>query len=352
MKKSIFICTLLSTSFTFNIFWHRVFRPNNAHPVTTYDHPEFADPIHLIGPRNFDAQNLDIPPIILAWLKEQENYKKIEQMVGRQLTKTGHDQARKEIYSGNLIQPSHIVLLHSGCETLEKTVEALKKAGLAHHFIIDLNGNIHPITQKNESIEDALKHRLYSVGLSGRVVNGCFEQRDMNSASISISMVGTGETKTTDEQNESLKKLIIWLQEKHQISSEKIVDYGCIAFPYGRRNVSRNLPWELLAIQEIATFPKNDSGKIAQYDFYKLEDITEWSSKGLRKIGFLTPITHNHLQKEYQNALICFQKFAQCQKQSGEIDDETIQKLNDMILQHESYNPKLKEIEPPALPQC
>ena len=349
MKKSIFICTLLSAHFTFNTFWPRVF--SQAHPITTNDDPEFAQPIYLIGPKNLDNPDLQIPATVLAWLKEKENYKKIEKLLGRQLPQTGHDEQRKEIYSGKLIEPSHIVLLHSGCQTLEKTIEGLKKAGLSHHFIIDLNGNIHPVTQANEPIENALKHRYHCVGLSGRVVDGCIEQRDMNSASISISVVGTGETKTTDEQNESLKKLIIWLQEKHQISSEKVVDYGCIALPYGRRKISPNLPWNLLATQEITTFPKNDSAIIARYDFYRIEDITRWSSAALRKIGFLTPITHNFLQPEYQQALVCFQKFAQCQQQDGQINDETIQKLNQMITQHETYNPKLKDIEPSALDQ-
>lgn len=354
MKKCIFICALLSHSLNFNIFWHRFYfqERSHAHPITTNDNPEFADPIYLIGPRNFDKQGFNIPATILAWLKEQANYKKIEALIGRQLTQTAHDEKRKEVYTGSVVPASHIVLLHSGCPTLNETVFALKNAGLAHHFIIDLNGNIHPVTQENESIEDALKHRFYNVGISGRVVNGCFEQRDMNTASISISLVGTGETATTHEQNESLKKLIIWLQEKYQISSEKIVDYGCIAFPYGRRNISSNLPWQLLATQEIATFPTVDPKKLARYDFYRIEDITRWSSAALRKIGFLTPITHSPLQQEYQAALLCFQKFAQCKEQTGHIDDETVQKLNQMIIQHESYNPKLKEIEPPALEQC
>ncbi len=317
--------------------------------------PTFAEPIHLLAPRNlaqrFAAKYSEIPAAVLAWLQTSNSYSQLESCIGRQLTQAGHDTKRSEIYSAAELQPSYIVLTASAQPTLEETIAALKNNGLAHHFIINTNGNIHPVTQEGETIEQALTHRLYALGISGRVIDGCREQRDMNSASISISIVGKHDQKITDEQTASLEALIKHLQTQYNIRADQVLDYGCVACfadgKYGRRTSHFNMPWKKLQEQGLATYPDQKIVNDTISNFKTEAERTIWISQALRKIGYICPNTNNSENEHFKAALLAFTVHAS----NNFYDDKSIiGLLNSMIIQHEKHNPKLKEIQPPALP--
>lgn len=317
--------------------------------------PKFAKSINLLKSREL-AERLEtkypdqIPAAVIAWFKNAQSYDMLEQCIGRQLTQTGHDTMRKRIYTGSIIKPSAIVLTISGKNTLEDTIQALKEKGFAHNFIIDTNGDIHTVTNEHETVEQALTHRAYAVGVSGRVIDGCQEERDMNSAAITISVVGTNdEQPLTEVQNQAIVNLVTFLQKTYSIGIDQTLDYGCVAChedgSYGRREPNPALPWQTIAI-----YPKKEHVLNTRIDFKDETAKTIWTALALRKIGYICPITHNSDHEHLKKALMVFQKHTKTTTQQGTIDDETIAKLNSMIIQHEGCNPKLQEIEPPALP--
>jgi|GEM_PF-1343689 len=317
--------------------------------------PQFQYPINLFADRNLAEkiaqQNPETPldPVIAAYLAQASTHKQLSEAAGRQLPDVGHDAKRKTIYTGALQIPKFIVLTFSGLKTLEETVASLKKNGLAHNFIIAPTGDIHPVTKANESINDALRHRPYAVGVAGYVVDGHLDERDMNAASITISVVGVDTASCSKQQEQSLIDLVHHLSRKFEITPERVVDYGCIAYPYGRRNTQENLPWELLAQHNLTVWPRAEDNNIKLP--VDAEDKTAWTSLALHQIGFMCPSTVNPEDQDFKNCLIQFQKHYKCDNQTGIITPQTICKLNSILKQHKQYNPKLKFRIPPTLEQ-
>ncbi len=321
--------------------------------------PNFASSINLLAPRGI-AQRLEqiypgqIPTTVLTWLASPQSYAQLENGIGRQLTQTAYDDKRREIYTGAQLKPSYIVLTASGKPTLEETVASLKAEGLAHAFIININGDIHPVTQENETVDNALSHRLYAVGISGRVVDGCCEQRDMNSASISISMVGQQNKELTNEQTNSLAQLIQYLQKQYEIRPDQLLDYGCTACfadgRYGRRAANPLLPWRQLQKLGLATYPVVNDSNNTIINFSTPEERIIWTSQALRKIGFICPITSDSNNEHFKAAIAAFTFHSANNGFSLLHQDSVIGDLNSMTIQHEKLNPKLREIQPPALP--
>ncbi|MBI2344713.1 N-acetylmuramoyl-L-alanine amidase [Candidatus Dependentiae bacterium] len=274
----------------------------------------------------------------------------IQEKTNRQVHEIGHDAQRKIIYSTTTTKPTHIVLTFSGQETLEKTIKSLEKQGLAYNFIIETDGKIYPITKENESLDEALLHRPFSVGISGKVINGHYEERDMNSVSVTIAIVGKDIHPVTSQQETALTQLIAWLSEKFEITPNCVDDYGVIAYPYGRRNTQENLPWKNLAEKNLTIWPDAKYMKNNPIDHQKIKNIPVYNiAAGLRKIGYLSPITNNPEQTEFKKALTTFQKHYQCQETNGTITSDTVEKLNDIIRQLELLNPSFKDIYPPSL---
>ena len=321
--------------------------------------PHFASPINLISPRNL-AERLEkkypdqIPAAVLTWLQTSNSYLQLQDCIGRQLTQNGHDTERKEIYTGTKREPSYIVLTKSGTPTLKETADALATEGLAHPFIIDTNGEIHPVTQEGEAIEQALLHRFYALGISGRVVDGCYEQRDMNSTSISISIVGKQNEELTSKQIEAVSELIQYLQAQYQIRPDQVLDYGCVACfadgKYGRRNANAFLPWKQLQEQGLATYPDQKIVEDTIINFKTEAERTIWTSQALRKIGYICPNTNNLENEHFKAAIATFALHTAIDLKDPEYKKKIIGNLNSMLMQHEQQNPKLKEIQPPALP--
>lgn len=318
--------------------------------------PDFKDPIHLFDHRNL-AQELQknypeeqFDPAVLAYLTTRKAHEQLSQAGGRLLPDIGHDGVRRTVYSGEIQKPRFLVLTFSGEDTLEKTVAALQKQRLAHNFIINRNGDIHPVTQKDEDVTTALTHRPFAVGISGYVCDGFLQERDMNSASISISVVGKDTETTTEQQEQALITLLSYLSTTYQITPERVLDYGCTAYPYGRRKVQANLPWQKLAQHNVALWPQKLKTLAMKPDYLETNTrkATHWTSLALHKIGFICPPTHNDQHPDYVKALRAFQEHYQCDNQDGIITENTLFALLSILSQHEQYNPKLKDILPPA----
>lgn len=92
--------------------------------------------------------------------------------------------------------------------------------------------------------------------------------------------------------------------------------------------------------------PKQEQVKNTKINFKNDLEKTLWVALALCKIGFMPIIQHQN----FTNALIAFQKHMKAKRQDGIICNDTVGKLNSMIIQHEERNPQLKNIQPPALP--
>lgn len=292
-----------------------------------------------------------IPLLVTFWLQSQQAQEILQACSGRQWQQVGHDEQRKEIYTGQAVSPQAIVLTFSGKSSLEETITGLHSTGLAHNFIIDLDGKIYPTCNVNETVQEALQHRPYAVGVSGHVKNGHLDQRDMNSLSITISIVGTGQEYCTLAQAKSLAELISYLEKEYQIRPDQVLDYGCIACfndaSYGRRETNPNLPWLVLTQLGFATYPIPAQIENMQINpDMPTEAKISWTCLALRKLGFICPITNNAQNPFFQKALIAFQKHVKADVQDGTITDTTMKMLTSVMLQHEYFNPALKEILP------
>ncbi len=317
--------------------------------------PEFQESIHLFEQRNLaEIIALKHPdklsPEVQAWLTSTQALDLLHEASGRPCKRQiGHDENRTAVYSGELLPPATIVVTFSDEESLEKTIESLQKNKLAHNFLIDQDGKIYPITNPNESIEQALTHRAFNVGKSALTLNGFYQERDMNSRSISISVVGKDANVSTESQNQTLVSLINYLNQAYNIPAHQVVDYGCIAYPYGRRKVQTNLPWQLLAQHNLTLWPKEEHYEDISSTMLHDTDAIIWASQALTKIGFICPCTNNAENSDFIAALKTFQQHFQCDNQDGKVSADTLNKINSILIQHEEQHEKLKEIMPPQL---
>lgn len=330
-----------------------------------YPQPEFKDSIYLFQKRNLIEQ-LEIEETLKKELSDESLVSKIIHVLssvitskkisdclkGPQVAEIAHHPARKKSYSLELTTPTNIVLTFSGKKTLADTVKTLKNQCLAHNFIIDTDGSIYPVTSEGETVQEALRHRPFALGIAGKVVDGLYEERDMNATSLSISVVGLDSEKATEEQEKALIKTISWLKKTYNIASYNVVDYGTIALPYGRRKTQENLPWEKLASHGLTIWPRISTPLIINYcesNIVNLEDIRpECVSAALRKLGYLTPITIDENNPVFKQAVITFQKHYKCAQTDGTITYELVFIIKDLLQQVESENPALKNIWPPA----
>lgn len=330
--------------------------------------PTFEPSIPLFQERNLGilTQELypELPEQIITWLCTNNAREILHQVSGdTNKREIGHQEYRKEVYSGILVQPNTIVLTNSGKTTLAETIEALQKNKLAHNFIIDLDGKAYPITKEHESIDEALNHRPFAVGISAAILDGFTQCRDMNARSISISLVGPDSEPHTQEQIQSLIKLVSWLSNKFNINKRNVRVYGAIAYPYstpqdpihGRRSISPYTPLKELADAGLALWP-NDQHHAAIYSFlaliptrYPHFDITLWTSLALQKIGFLCPSTKTSDHPDFKAALRKFQYLYRCDNKEAILTSETIAMINSILLQSEENDPQLLLIAPEGI---
>ena len=290
-----------------------------------------------------------LPQDIQNWLKTTEGKKFVQQASGyTNARQIGHDENRIEVYSGKPVQPHIIALTFSGKATLQATINALKTNRLAHNFFIDRDGKFYPVTNEGESIEEALMHRPFNVGQSALVVDGFSQLRDLNSRTISISLVGLNIEPATKAQTDALLKLLPNLMDKYNIKPDHVVDYGCIAYPYGRRKPQSMLPWQQLAQQNVALWPTKHIPDISS--LCTEEAQTTWASASLNKIGFICPITQDKHHPDFIAALQTFQQHYQCDSQDGTISLNTVASLNSILQQKEIIHPILRTIYPAPLP--
>lgn len=335
--------------------------------------PQFEKPIYLFKLRFFDIKKM-LEDSGIEHNFTQEQLEVLQQVItpcaifantGRQVPEIGFDQKRIESYSGQLVEPKFIVITFSGCPTLEETIESLQKNRFAHNFLIDDLGKIYPVTGQAETIEQALEHRPFSVGVSRVVVDGYLQICDMNACSISISLVGSDTQPATQEQIKALITLVEYLSDHYKIKPEHVSGYGRYAWSkngYGRRNVAQLLPWQELAEYGLTLWP-TDNDQMTQkiiHDVFtfvekekshagekkELQQLVFWMSMALVKVGFVCPLVTDAQNPAFMNALQTFQQHFQCDDQTGNITCQTVFALNSILVQHELSNPHLKSIEP------
>ena len=179
-------------------------------------------------------------------------------------------------------------------------------------------------------------------------MNGFYQQRDMNSHTISISVVGMNDKEATTEQIWALIDLLTLLMQQYNITPDHVVDYGCVAYPYGRRDVQYFLPWQELADNHLAIQPNDDD--IPDVSIFHSDDyLIMWVSAALLKIGFICPITYDKNNQDFIVALKTFQYFFLCDRHDGVISFETIKYIHSIMKQKEDICPMLKTLFPSRL---
>ncbi len=347
MKKTFFFLTLFLLQYCLTL--------------TTAPQPTLSTPIHLFKERNFGhivaQQHPEIPYEVITWLSTPQAHQIIQQASGYPNQKEiGYDKQRKEVYTGQVVQPDTIVLTSSGKKTLQETIESLQQQRFSHNFIIDLDGQIYPITEQGESVQEALTHRPFAVGVSACTQDGFTQCRDLNSHSITISLVGNDDIIHTSQQTVNLIKLVAWLSDIFAISPRHVKIYGAIAYPYstpqdpihGRRKINPAIPLKELAHHGLALWPRQEQLEALQEFAAQAneQEIIHWISGALRKIGFLCPdteyIDHPHLKA----ALRKFQQLYKHQSQDGLPTGQTLVDLNSLLIQHEQLDKSLTLLWP------
>jgi N-acetyl-anhydromuramyl-L-alanine amidase AmpD len=328
--------------------------------------PVWAPCIPLLANPNLSKKFSEKFPSIAPYkiLKNSQFLDQFEEacLGGRQIPRIGFDLIRRETSTGRITdKPSCIVLTFSGKNTLQKTIVNLQEHNYAHNFIINLAGGIHPVCmhgeemQKPVDIKKLLSRRLHALGISCVVEDGYRQQVDMNSTSISISVVGTGEQPVTEGQEQSLIHLIAWLQQQYGIRPDQVKDYGLVACDInrivGRRNPNPNLPWEKLQSLQLATYPNFADFADITILINDPEEQTKFASGAANKLGMCCPETIDRDHEVFRAVLAAFQKHAKADVQDGTLTDMTLKMLVSMVAQHDYWNPKLRKIVPLLLHQ-
>lgn len=337
--------------------------------------PTWGTPIHLLRTptlleqieRNNGQHVATMTPEEIAFLKSPRGFELVQAAFAiRQLPRVGHDQARKTSYTGQIEKPDYIVVTHSGTNDLQTYVQQLRNTQLAHNFIIDRDGTIHPVTNENESVQDALKHRLHALGVTRWIDGTGHEICDMNARSMSIAIIGDPSetpitegqipyTPTTIEQERASCKLLEWLQSEYRISPKNVVDYGWTAFPPGRRKTSDKLPWQYWSAYGVCLHPTKRAGFDDHIDYDKLHRLSaqehiEICAKTLRKLGFACPMTDEALNPEFQQYMTMFQKRYCPHRIGSSYSAETVAIMLALAAEHEKHDPRLKDIVPDLAP--
>ncbi|MBP9764806.1 N-acetylmuramoyl-L-alanine amidase [Candidatus Babeliales bacterium] len=240
---------------------------------------------------------------------------------------------RTDRLTTELQAPQYIVLIMSNTHNMDDHIQKLLKNNRAYNFIINTNGVIHPITFTDENVSTAITHYPFSLGPTQYVQHGTEEIQDMNARSITVSIIGK-DNPMTQEQTDALIWLIADLQKKYSIGTHHVLDYACIAKPYGRRPLQRQIPWQTLAQANVTLWPRS-SDKTPTNQYFTTPK-TLWMSLALRKIGFACPATDDAKNQTLLNILTLFQLKYDC----GQDPVKTIQMLNSLMIQHEECAPE------------
>lgn len=324
---------LLHTSFTLSI-----------------EQPQFAYPVNLFEERDLGKEmrkkSLSLYERFIAMVCSMPRARQLIHQASSDKTmrEIGHQKERLVAYSGAFSQPNRIIITQSGKPTLQETINSFFKAQvrLAHNFFIDRDGKIHPVTKEDESIQDALKHRPFAVGNACHVDDDGSQERDLNAHGITISLIGSGTQETTAEQTASLIELVKWLSEQYNITPDHVVDYGVVAYPYGRRHADLNLPWQELDQAGLALHPKVDqdaSFQPRQQHMPQQEFNVLWASAALQRLGYICPNTTNGQHPSFQQALQLFQRHHQCDRTDGSVTLQTLATIRAMLQAKDRVKP-------------
>lgn len=312
--------------------------------------PTFASPVYLFKETQFGDRIAEVDPNtpqeVQKYLNTPEGHTAAQKMHRHPNAKeTGYDEQRIENGTGQLIQPDTIILTFSGKQTLAETVDSLERNRLAHNFIIDLDGSIHPAIKKGGTIRESLTHRPFAVGISCQITDDGQPNRDMNARSVTISLVGSGNQHATPEQIKSLLQLVAWLEDELNITPDNVQDFGLIAYPIGRRNVNPNLPWRQLHQAGLAVYPDVDRSmkfQPIQQRMSQEQFNAHWAFGVLSQLGYATASTNDPDNENLKKYVAQFQKWMNCDRQDGTLTPHTLAVLNECLKQKEEIKPERK----------
>jgi N-acetylmuramoyl-L-alanine amidase len=132
-------------------------------------------------------------------------------------------------------EPNIVVIHHTGSATLERALASLRNPArsVSSHYLVGKDGTVVQLVDE--------RRRAWHAGLS--YWGG---DTDLNSSSIGIELVNTGDEPFPEAQIEALLKLLADLKARYKIPTANFVGHGDVA-PGRKTDPSAYFPWRRLA---------------------------------------------------------------------------------------------------------
>jgi N-acetyl-anhydromuramyl-L-alanine amidase AmpD len=178
------------------------------------------------------------------------------------------------------------IVLHDVKFNFDKSIEIFNQLGVGAHYYIANNGLTHKLADPQKVVFHAGQSQYRS-------------DTSLNRYSIGIETESTWSYEVSNEQLNSIVKLVKELQETYQVPSENIVSHAQIA-PYrvnpegklipGKTDPGMFFPWDKLAKEDIGYFPNIDKDKTPEIvlKFGDHGDKVSELQNSLYKLGYTT----------------------------------------------------------------
>lgn len=161
----------------------------------------------------------------------------------------------------NLRKPNYVVIHHTAQHSIEQTLRTftLPRTQVSAHYVVSRDGETY------QMLGDM--YRAWHAGIGSWGGN-----TDVNSSSIGIELDNDGHEEFSDEQIESLLKLLKELKEKYNIPAQNFIGHSDLA-PGRKVDPNPNFPWKKLAHKGFSIWYSKDLDELKYIDKI-LQDIS------------------------------------------------------------------------------
>lgn len=154
----------------------------------------------------------------------------------------------------NLRKPNFVVIHHTAQDSIEQTLRTftLPRTQVSAHYVVSRDGETY------QMLGDMYRAWHAGVGAWGR-------NTEMNSSSIGIELDNNGQEEFSDEQIESLLKLLKELKEKYNIPAQNFIGHSDLA-PGRKVDPSPYFPWKKLAHKGFGVWYAKDIDELQSAD--------------------------------------------------------------------------------------
>lgn len=154
----------------------------------------------------------------------------------------------------NLRKPNYVVIHHTAQHSIEQTLRTftLPRTQVSAHYVVSRNGDTY------QMLGDM--YRAWHAGIGSWGGN-----TDINSSSIGIELDNDGYEEFSEEQIESLLKLLKELKEKYNIPAHNIIGHSDLA-PGRKVDPNPSFPWKKLAHKGFGIWYEKDLNELKFID--------------------------------------------------------------------------------------